>query len=142
MAGASPPKRGRPKKDEAVVRIRLTKHIYLDEGLRIQTPSSVHHSHVPCSSTPAYKYSWRVYFSYFDLYMKSKVWRLWASVQWRTCHSPVILNLENILATLPVPRQVLPAQNQIPIQVRTVPILMKVSQKQQNLEFSSNDEDD
>ncbi|CAB4040758.1 Hypothetical predicted protein [Paramuricea clavata] len=23
------------------------------EGLSIQTPSSVHHSHVPCSSTPA-----------------------------------------------------------------------------------------
>ncbi|CAB3979813.1 Hypothetical predicted protein [Paramuricea clavata] len=53
MAGALPSKRGRPKKDEAVVRIRLTKHIYLDEGLRIQTPSSVHHSHVLCSSTPA-----------------------------------------------------------------------------------------
>lgn len=28
MAGVSPPKRGRPKKDEAVVRIRLNKHIY------------------------------------------------------------------------------------------------------------------
>lgn len=67
MAGASPPKRGRPKKDEAVVRIRLTKHIYdmwttkkdsvgfstkthsefaeylmmnTYEGLSIQTPSS------------------------------------------------------------------------------------------------------
>ncbi|CAB3986593.1 Hypothetical predicted protein [Paramuricea clavata] len=80
MAGASPPKRGRPKKDEAVVRIRLTKHIYdmwttkkdsagfvtkthskfaeylmmnTYEGLSIQTPSSVHHSHVPCCSTPA-----------------------------------------------------------------------------------------
>ncbi|CAB4018384.1 zinc finger MYM-type 1-like [Paramuricea clavata] len=95
MAGASPPKRGRPKKDEAVMRIRLTKHIYdmwatkknsvgfstkthsefaeylmlnTYEGLSIQTPSSE-----------------SLLLIFLD--MKSKVWRLWASVQWRTCHS-------------------------------------------------------